>query len=138
MKYNGDYRLLCNELMRLMLAEQLFTFVTAAAVEMPDGLVVPVSGTNNESERALRDAAMARKPGRTNKTPRGARRQTVLTSVLESLRLQLSCFTLSSVIEEIERWSTRGRSCFEDLMRKLKLRPSETSTLDALLPLPSD
>ena len=135
---DNDYRLLCNELMRLMLAEQLFTFVTAAAVEMPDGLVVPVSGTNNESERALRDAAMARKTGRTNKTPRGARRQTVLTSVLESLRLQLSCFTLSSVIEEIERWSTRGRSCFEDLMRKLRLRPSDTSTLDALLPLPSD
>jgi hypothetical protein len=133
----NDYRLLANELMRLMLAEQLFTFVTAPAVAKPDGEMIAVSGTNNEAERALRDAATARKTGRTNKSARGARRQSVLTSMLESLRLHLSSFTLSNVIEEIARWSIHGRSCFEDLMRKLKLRPPEQSILETLLPLPS-
>lgn len=135
---DNDYRLLCHEMMRLMLAEQLFTFVTAAPVPLPSGETTPVAGTNNEAERTLRGAALARKTGRTNKTQRGARRQTVLTSVLESLRLQLPCFTLASLVEEIQHWSARGRSCFSDLMRKLKLRSPEKSILDTLLPLPAD
>jgi transposase len=135
---DNDYRLLCTELMRLMLEEQLFTFVTAAPVQSPTGAVTPVAGTNNEAERTLRGAAQARKTGRTNKTPRGARRQTVLTSVLESLRQQLPDFTLSTVVEEVHRWWTRGRSCFSELMRKLKLQPPQKSILDTLLPLPAD
>jgi len=98
---------------------------------------VPVAGTNNESERTLRGPAEARKTGRTNKTPRGARRQTVLTSVLESLRLQLSDFTLSSVVEETGRWTSRRRSCFSDLMQKLKLPRPEKSILQTLLPVPA-
>ncbi len=53
----GDYRRLTNEVMRLMLAQELFPFVVAKPVE-------------------------ARKTGRTNKTLIGARRQTILTSVL--------------------------------------------------------
>jgi len=134
---DNDYRLLCNELMRLMLQEQLFTFVTAAPVQTPTGQFVPVAGTNNESERTLRGPAEARKTGRTNKTPRGARRQTVLTSVLESLRLQLSDFTLSSVVEETGRWTSRRRSCFSDLMQKLKLPRPEKSILKTLLPVPA-
>lgn len=135
---DNDYRLLCNELMRLMLNQQLFTFVTAAAVQSPTGAVTPVAGTNNEAERTLRGAAQARKTGRTNKTPRGARRQTVLTSVLESLRQQLPHFTLSTIVEEVHRWWTRGRSCFSELMRKLQLQPPQKSILDTLLPLPAD
>jgi transposase len=135
---DNDYRLLCNEMMRLMLNQQLFTFVTAAVVTTPSAEVVPVGGTNNEAERTLRGAAQARKTGRTNKTPRGARRQTVLTSVLESLRQQLPEFTLSTVVEEVHRWWTRGRSCFSDLTRKLKLQPPQKSILDTLLPLPAD
>lgn len=135
---DNDYRLLCNELMRLMLAQQLFTFVTAPPVETPAGATLPVAGTNNEAERTLRNAAQARKTGRTNKTPRGARRQTVITSVLESLRQQIPGFTLSSVVAEIHRWATRGRSCFADLMRKLKLKSPEASILDTVLPIPGD
>jgi hypothetical protein len=42
---NDYYRLLCNELMKLMLAQQLFTFVTAAPVTTPTGEVVPVAVT---------------------------------------------------------------------------------------------
>src|SRR5437763_8069494 len=82
----NDYRLLVNEIMRLLLAEELFTFVTARPVEQPNGEMQTVGGTNNEAERTLRNPAAARKTGRTNKTVPGARRQTILTSVLESLR----------------------------------------------------
>jgi transposase len=135
---DNDYRLLCNELMRLMLDQQLFTFVTAAPIQTIAGETAPVAGTNNESERTLRGAAMARQTGRGNKTERGARRQTVLVSVLESLRLWLTDFTLGRVAAEIQRWVDRGRSCFADLMKKLKLQLPQDSILDTLLPVPAD
>jgi len=134
---DDDYRLLCNELMRLMLAQQLFTFVTAAPVKIPNGEAVPVAGTNNEAERTLRSAAEARKTGRTSKTLRGARRQTILVSVLESLRQQLATFTLSSVIDEILHWSHAGLSCFTKLVGKLQLTPPGKSMLDLVLPVAS-
>jgi hypothetical protein len=134
---DDDYRLLCNELMRLMIGEQLFTFVTAAPVATPTGDAQPVSGTNNEAERALRNSAEARKTGRTNKTLRGARRRTVLVSVLESLRRHLPAFTLSSVIDEVLDWSDTGESCFAAMLKKLQLPPPVASLLDHLLPAPS-
>jgi hypothetical protein len=133
----NDYRLLANELMRLMLGRQLFTFVTATPVAAPKGEAEPVAGTNNEAERTLRFAAAARKTGRTSKTLCGARRQTILCSVLESLRNYLPKFTLSSVIDEILRWSRLGRSCFAKLIAKLNLHPPNRSVLDGVLPLPS-
>jgi hypothetical protein len=133
----NDYRLLCNELMRLMLGRQLFTFVTAAAVKTPSGETAPVAGTNNEAERTLRAAADARKMGRTSKTLSGARRRTVIVSVLESLRQHLPTFTLPSVIREVQSWSATGMSCFEKLLRKLKLPHPGQSILDLLLPGPS-
>lgn len=132
-----DYRLLINELMRLMLSRQLFTFVTAAPVTAPHGRTTPVSGTNNEAERTLRSPAEARPTGRTNKTLRGARRRTVIVSVLESLRQYLATFTLSSVIDEIRRWSATGRSCFSKLARKLRLSPCDKAVLDRIFPQPS-
>ena len=134
---DNDYRLLVNELMRLMLAQQLFTFVTAKPATQPNGATPPVGGTNNEAERTLRNPATARQTGRTNKTMAGARRQTILTSVLESLRLYLPTFTLSSVIAEIDRWIEQGRSCFAALLNKLKLRTPQQSVLDQVLPNPS-
>src|SRR5271166_3226986 len=136
-----EYRRLCNELMRLNLAEQLFTFVTAAPVQKPNGEMMTVSGTNNEAERTLRSPAQARDTGRTNKTPVGARRQTVIVSVLESLRQYLSAFTLSNVIEEVGHWLQAGRSCFARLAAKLRLSdgPSQAngpSLLDRVLHVP--
>jgi len=131
-----DFRLLVQEIMRLALAKQLFTFVTAEPVEQPNGATHPVAGTNNEAERTLRSPAEARKTGRTSKTYAGARRQTILTSVLESLRLYLPIFTLSSVLAEIQRWTARGRSCFTDLLKKLKIERPQRSVLDQLLPHP--
>jgi len=137
-----EYRRLCNELMRVMLAEQLFTFVTAEPVEKPNGEIVVVSGTNNEAERTLRSPAQARDTGRTNKTVSGARRQTVIVSVLESLRQYLPSFTLSSVIEEIRRWCETGRSCFARWVEKLGLtdhglpNDGRLSLLDRVIPVP--
>jgi uncharacterized coiled-coil protein SlyX len=100
----GDYRRLVNEIMRLMLAQELFVFVTT------DG----VDGNNNASERELRDDAMRRNTGRTNKTSRGAKRQTIISSVLRTLAKQLERFTLDGVIDEVKRWLAKGRSCFSD------------------------
>ena len=131
-----DYRLLCNELMRLLLAEELFTFVTAPPVTLPNGQTQAVSGTNNEAERTLRNPAQARVTGRTNKTFWGARRRTVIVSVLESLRVYLTSFTLPNLTEEIQRWAQGGRSCFAKLAQQCGLQPPEASPLENLYPSP--
>lgn len=135
----NDHRLLLAEVFRLMMAEQLFTFVTATPVAQPNGNTTPVSGTNNEAERSLRNAAQARKTGRTNKTMVGARRQSILTSVLESLRVYLPTYTLDSVVAELARWARTGSSCFERLLRNLKLpaQSSTTTVLERIFPKPS-
>lgn len=110
----GDYRRLVHEIMRLMLAQELFVFVTTVGVD----------GNNNSSERELRDDALRRNTGRTNKAPNGAKRQTVLSSVLRSLAKQLSRFTLDAVIDEVKRWLVKGRGCFTDQAQKANLSPS--------------
>jgi hypothetical protein len=133
----NDYRLLVNEVLRLLLSQELLTFVTATPTEQPNGTTKPVDGTNNEAERTLRGAAQARLTGRTSKTIYGARRQTILTSVLQSLRLYLPTFTLSSVLAELKRWWATGRSCFAELLEKLALAPPEQSVIDQVLPGPS-
>jgi transposase len=132
----NDHRLLVNEVMRLMLDQQLFTFVMAEPAVQPNGVCQPVAGTNNESERTLRGAAQARKTGRTSKTLIGARRQTIIVSVLESLRLYLPQFTLARVMEEIHRWWQTGQSCFTKLLKKRKLQAGAESILDNILPVP--
>jgi transposase len=131
-----DHHLLVQELMRLMLAEQLFCFVTAAPVQTASGETMAVAGTNNEAERALRAVAEARKTGRTSKTLRGARRRTIVVSVLESLRRHLATFTLPCVIDEIRQWSDGRPSCFARMVKALGLISSRISPLDRLLPVP--
>ena len=132
----NDYRLLVDEVMKLMLAKQLFTFVTAESAVQPNGKCEPVSGTNNEAERTLRNPAAARKTGRTNKTLVGARRQTIIVSVLESLRVYLPIFTLGSVLKEVHQWWQTGQSCFSKLLKKMKLKQPAESILDKILPIP--
>jgi transposase len=128
------YRKLVNELMRLVLNRQLFTFVTGGIIEQPNGESSPMAGTNNESERDLRDPSKDRNTGRGSKTSKGGRRRTVLQSVLGSLRLYLSDFTLGTIIEEVQDWATAGKSCFSNLLERMKLPPPEASILDALFP----
>ena len=133
------FGLLVAEVLRLMMNQELFTFVTTPPVQQPNGTTKPVSGTNNEAERTLRSPAQARDTGRTNKTHKGARRQTVLTSVLESLRLYLPTYTLGSVVAELQRWWVEGCSCFEKLLKKSKqkLDPAARPTLDRIYSSPS-
>lgn len=113
----NDYRRLCNEIMRLMLAEELFLFVTVAAVD----------GNNNASERQLRDDALARKTCRTSKTAQGAKRRSIISSVLQSIGKQLETFTLESVIDEAKRWLSAGQSCFQAQVEAQGLSPPATS-----------
>jgi hypothetical protein len=131
----NDYRLLMLELFRLGTQKQLFTFVTARPVELPNGTTKPVGGTNNEAERVLRDPAGCRDTDRTNKTMKGCRRKSILVSVMGSLRLYLKTFTLSSVIDELNSWMSAGRSCFERLLKNLKLETPKKSYLDRFYPI---
>jgi transposase len=100
--HEQDFTNLVQELIRLLLAEELFTFV----------LVPGVESTNNSMERLLRGEALDRKAGRTNQTPAGAYRRSVIVSVLESLRANLPTFNLTTVLDEVRRWMTEGVSLF--------------------------
>ena len=99
-----EFTKLVNELGRVMMAEELFTFVLEPAVE----------ATNNQSERNLRSPAQDRKAGRTNKTAKGAHRRSVIVSVLQSLRANLEKFSLTTVLAEISRWMKEGLSLFAE------------------------
>jgi len=100
--HEREFANLIDELMRLYLAQELFTFVL-----MPN-----VVATNNELERLLRGPALDRKAGRTNQTAAGAHRRSVIVSVLESLRVNLKIFNLASVLQEVGRWMHEGISLF--------------------------
>jgi transposase len=97
-----DFSNLVDELVRLLLTEELFTFVLEPDVEP----------TNNSSERRRRGPAQDRKAGRTNKTAAGAQRRSVIVRVLESLRANLEKFTLATVLEEVGRWLNEGIRLF--------------------------
>lgn len=116
----NDYRRLCHEIMRLMLAQELFVFVIEAEAD----------GNNNAAERQLRDDALARKTGRTSKTPRGAKRRSIITSVLQSIGKQLDQFSLAAVIAEASRRLSARRSCFAEQIerRGLDTPDSESPT----------
>jgi hypothetical protein len=107
--HERDFGKFINEVMRLCLDEELFTFV----------LVKGVEPTNNTLERLLRNSALDRKAGRTNKTEAGAHRRSVIVSVLESLRSNLKQFTLTSVLEEAARWMRDGISLFAEQWQKI-------------------
>ena len=117
---------LVHEVSRLMCNEELFTFVLHPEVE----------STNNEAERSLRSAALDRKTGRTTKTLRGAQRRTILVSVLESLKLHLAEFTLTSVQAEVESWWKTGESLFSRLAKNCGLDPPTESRINNLIPIP--
>jgi transposase len=108
-----DFSKLVDELLRLLLAEELFTFVLEPDVE----------STNNSSERRLRGPAQDRKAGRTNKTASGAHRRSVILSVLESLRANLQEFNLKTVLVEVGRWMSEGISVFGRRWHALNGRP---------------
>lgn len=108
-----DFLNLTHEIVRLLGNDELFTYA----------INPEVGGTNNESERTLRQASQDRDTGQTNKTWRGARRRTVISSVLDSLRLHLPKLTLRTVWMETERWRQHGISCFRRMVQALNLPP---------------
>jgi transposase len=108
--HERDFANLAEELLRLSLAEELFTFV----------LVPEVEATNNAMERLLRDSAQDRKAGRTNQTAAGAQRRSVIVSVLQSLRANLPTFTLATVLQEVGRWMEEGISLFARQWQELQ------------------
>lgn len=105
--HERDFYNLVNELLTLVMAEELFTFVLRPEVDP----------TNNLSERELRSPAQDRKAGRTNQTASGARRRSVIVSVLQSLKVALPQFTLGSVVSEVTRWIETGVSLFVETLR---------------------
>jgi transposase len=107
--HEREFANLAEELTQRLFDEELFTFV----------LHPEVDPTNNLVERLQRSPAKDRDAGRTNKTASGARRRSVITSVLESLRVNLSPFTLRSVVEEATHWMREGTSLFKQQLQAL-------------------
>lgn len=80
-----------------------------------------VEPTNNRSERNVRSEAEIRKGGRTSKTAKGAKRRSVIMTVLMSLRTRFTKFTLNSLLTEVEQWVEQGYSIFEKELADLKM-----------------
>lgn len=126
-----DFFNLTHEIVRLLGEDELFTYAIHPEAD----------GTNNESERTLRHPAQDRDTGQTNKTVSGARRRTVIASVLDSLRVHLPRLTLQAVLAEINGWYHGGISCFRRMVTSFNLPPlilsdKIQSHLDLLIPQP--
>ena len=83
--------------------KSLFVFV-----EHPD-----VEPTNNRSERNVRREAEIRKSGRTSKSDMGAKRRSIIMTVLATLDTRFERFTLDRLVNEVMQWIEQGRSLFE-------------------------
>ena len=115
--HERDFTNLVNELGRLVMAEELFTFVLEPEVE----------ATNNGMERQLRNPALERKAGRTNKTAPGAHRRSVIVSVLQSLRVNLENFSLTTVLREVSHWMKEGASLFAKQWQAMQTKEPATA-----------
>ncbi len=105
-----EYAGLLKELVRCLAEGELFTFVLHPDVEP----------TNNVSERTFRNSAQARNTNRTSKTEAGAKRRSVISSVLVSLRQNLQTLTLQSILEEVTEWCRSGQSLFHRQLQELR------------------
>ena len=80
-----------------------------------------VEPTNNRSERNVRSEAEIRKGGRTSKSKDGAKRRSIIMTVLMSLRTRFTKFTLNTLLTEVEQWIEQGVSIFERELAELKM-----------------
>jgi len=117
-----DYAALLKELVRCLADGELFTFVLHPEVE----------ATNNVSERTFRNSAQARNTNRTSKTQAGAKRRSVINSILTSLRQNLQELTLESILQEVTGWCRTGRSLF-----RRQLQDAGKPPPDSELPAPA-
>jgi len=109
--------------------EQRFVKLQNELVDCLDNLFVfvehpEVEATNNVSEQGLRGEAQARHAARTSKTDKGAKRRSIITSVLGSLKRALPNFTFDSVLEEITQWWKEGISLFQRTLAESNARAS--------------
>jgi len=81
-----------------------------------------VEPTNNRSERNARREAEIRKGARTSKTEAGAKRRSIIVTVLASLQTRIASFTLSNVLAEVGRWLDTGKSLFELELQALQAK----------------
>lgn len=80
-----------------------------------------VEPTNNRSERNVRCEAEIRKGGRTSKSKGGAKRRSIIMTVLMSLRTRFTKFTLNTLLTEVKQWTEQGVSIFERELAELKM-----------------
>ena len=106
-RHEATFIRLQNELVNGLPA--LFVFVEHPEVET----------TNNRSERNLRREAEIRKGGRTNKSQSGAKRRSIIMTVLASLNTRFPKFTLDHLLSEVLRWTEAGYSLFESELKNL-------------------
>lgn len=92
--------------------KSLFVFV-----EYPE-----VEATNNRSERNVRREAEIRKGGRTSKSDNGAKRRSIIMTVLATLNTRLEKFTLDKLLTEVTGWIDVGLSMFQ--LELINLRKS--------------
>ncbi len=97
----------------------LFVFV-----EHPD-----VEATNNRSERNVRREAEIRKGGRTSKSDHGAKRRSIIMTVLATLNTRFPKFTLDHLLSEVKRWMNEGCSLFQLELEGLKKAKRTSSHL---------
>jgi len=93
--------------------DSLFTFI-----DHPD-----VEPTNNRAERGLRKTARARNNYQTSKTDRGARRRSVIATVMTSLQQNLPQFSLDTMVEEVITWRREGQSLFDQQLAVVRGSP---------------
>lgn len=88
--------------------DDLFTFV----------LDDKVDSSSNRAERGLRKVAKCRNNYQTSKSENGAKRRSVITTVLTSLRQNLPDFSCETFLQEIFNWRENGISLFEEQLKK--------------------
>jgi hypothetical protein len=89
--------------------DSLFTFVLHEGVDP----------TSNRAERGLRKTALQRNAYQTSKSETGAKRLSILTSVMTSLNQSLPNFSLDSVLEEVSSWQLSGSSLFQNQLKSV-------------------
>lgn len=90
--------------------KDLFTFV----------FIKEVDPTNNNAEQGVRHVARARNNYQTSKTKHGAKRHSIIASVLFSLKQNLAAFNLETVTREAIRWRTEGQSLFDRQLQQAR------------------
>jgi transposase len=79
-----------------------------------------VEPTNNRSEQNVRREAEIRKGGRTSKTEQGAKRRSIIMTVLATLNTRFKKFTLNDLLAEVKRWVEMGCSIFKLELSRLE------------------